>query len=265
MVQNASGNDAEFKSNIIIVQPGPAVSVNLPWGYCDNENFSVGITASTYTGTWSVSWDANMVDTAFFNPNKLGVGTYSGSYTITGSNGCKGTQNFSFDIKNAPQVVLNFTDTLCVGAQSFSLSGGVPVGGTYSGLGITNGVFEPAGVGSGIYALKYVYNDPNGCSDSAYSNLVIDVCQGISVTVLKSMINVYPNPVKDELYVNLNSVNESVELNLINTIGEVVKTEVINQGVNYHLLKTDDLAKGVYFLTMKIKTEVISYRIVKTE
>lgn len=265
LVQNASGNDAEFKSNIIIVQPGPAVSVNLPSGYCDNENFLVGITASTYTGTWSVSWDANMVDTAFFNPNKLGVGTYSGSYTITGSNGCKGTQNFSFDIKNAPQVVLNFTDTLCVGAQSFSLSGGVPVGGTYSGLGITNGVFEPAGVGSGIYALKYVYNDPNGCSDSAYSNLVIDVCQGISGTALKSMINVYPNPVKDELYVNLNSVNESVELNLINTIGEVVKTEVINQGVNYHLLKTDDLAKGVYFLTMKIKTEVISYRIVKTE
>jgi len=119
VAQNASGNDSEFKQNLVIVQPGSTVNVTLPDDYCDNENKSISIEASTYTGTWNVSWDTSLVDTAYFNPTKLGAGSYSGSYTIAGTNGCNGIQNFNFTIKSAPQVAINYADTICVGAPSF--------------------------------------------------------------------------------------------------------------------------------------------------
>jgi len=150
-------------------------------------------------------------------------------------------------------------------SSEFLLSGGVPAGGNYIGLGITNGVFEPTNIGSGIYALKYVYNDPNGCSDSAYSNVVVDVCAGIS-NPLYAAINVYPNPIQNNLYLDFRQINEEVSISLINVTGELIYSEKVNNNFgDVFVINTDGFAKGLYFLSLNINGEELNYRIVKTQ
>jgi hypothetical protein len=58
-------------------------------------------------------------------------------------------------------------------ASAFTLTGGSPAGGTYTGAGITNNMFNPASVGVGTYAILYSYTDPNGCVNSATRNITV--------------------------------------------------------------------------------------------
>jgi uncharacterized protein (TIGR02145 family) len=56
-------------------------------------------------------------------------------------------------------------------AQPFKLKGGIPLGGTYSGAGVTNGIYYPAVAGVGIHQITYSYTNAALCSASAHSNL----------------------------------------------------------------------------------------------
>jgi hypothetical protein len=57
-------------------------------------------------------------------------------------------------------------------AQPFKLKGGVPLGGTYSGAGVTGGVFHPAIAGVGTHQITYTYTNAAMCSASAIVPIV---------------------------------------------------------------------------------------------
>ncbi len=96
-------------------------------------------------------------------------------------------------------------DTVC-GSNGFTLTGGFPTGGTYSGAGVNAGVFDPLAAGVGSHPITYSYTDGNGCSDSAIENIVVlesnpapvsinasstQICNGASTTIwLDSLSNV---------------------------------------------------------------------------
>ncbi|MCX6250284.1 MAG: SBBP repeat-containing protein [Bacteroidetes bacterium] len=58
-------------------------------------------------------------------------------------------------------------------AQPFRLKGGIPLGGTFSGPGVTNGIFYPAIAGVGTHIIIYTYTNAALCSASASRSLVI--------------------------------------------------------------------------------------------
>jgi gliding motility-associated-like protein len=67
----------------------------------------------------------------------------------------------------------------------FALSGGMPVGGTYTGTGVTSNLFDPKTAGIGIHQITYIYTNPSGCSDSATATIeVIDGSAVITYTAL---------------------------------------------------------------------------------
>ena len=49
-------------------------------------------------------------------------------------------------------------------AQPFKLKGGIPLGGTYSGAGVTNNIFYPAIAGAGTHQITYTYTNAALCS-----------------------------------------------------------------------------------------------------
>lgn len=252
VASNNLGSDVEFKQNIIIVQPGPSVTLTGADDFCDNENVSITITPNTKGGTWSLSWDNSMTDTAFFNPSKLGVGSYNVTYALQGGNGCVTRETQSFSIKAAPNVTLSFTDTICVGAESFAISGGLPTGGVYTGFGIENGMFQPAGVGSGIYALKYVYDGANGCSDSAFSTIVVDVCASSNSLIKNSKLNFYPNPANNNLFIDVTALTEITQIEIITASGNIVyQNRFVPGSFDVLNINTESFAKGVYFIVLK--------------
>ncbi|MCX6249127.1 MAG: PKD domain-containing protein [Bacteroidetes bacterium] len=60
-----------------------------------------------------------------------------------------------------------------INAQPFRLKGGIPLGGTYSGPGVMNGIFYPAIAGVGTRTIIYSFTNVALCSGSASRSLVI--------------------------------------------------------------------------------------------
>jgi uncharacterized protein (TIGR02145 family) len=58
-------------------------------------------------------------------------------------------------------------------AQPFKLKGGIPLGGTYSGAGVTNGILYPAIAGVGTKIITYTYTNSATCSASSSLQFVI--------------------------------------------------------------------------------------------
>jgi uncharacterized protein (TIGR02145 family) len=58
-------------------------------------------------------------------------------------------------------------------AKPFKLKGGIPLGGTYSGSGVANGIFSPAIAGTGTKNITYAYINAALCSATATSTIIV--------------------------------------------------------------------------------------------
>lgn len=99
-----------------------------------------------------------------------GTPTASGtfSFTVTGTNtvtGCSGSRAYTLTINcPASNVTLAPFTAVCADAAPVTLTGGSPAGGTYSGTGVSNGMFNPA---SGTQTITYTVMGSFGCTNSA--------------------------------------------------------------------------------------------------
>ena len=122
-------------------------------------------------------------------------------YTYTDVNGCSNTSNASVIVNPLP--IVSFTGL----APSYNLSdpsvtlSGSPIGGSFSGTGISGNIFSPstAGVG-GPYAIVYNYTDVNGCSNSATQQTTVTNCvapaQPGTISVTGGTVKVCPGDVR---------------------------------------------------------------------
>ncbi|MCK0147665.1 HYR domain-containing protein, partial [Arenibacter sp. F26102] len=110
-----------------------------------------------------------------------------GNYRLTGTpysaaalGGTVGTPlNVSFELSNNPACT-DFTAEVSLApftnvqdiSQPFALTGGLPAGGTYSGIGVSGGFFSPS-VGAGTYAISYSISNAAGCSKSTSQNITV--------------------------------------------------------------------------------------------
>ena len=162
---------------------------------------------------------------------------------------------------------------------------GTPVGGTYTGDGITGIVFNPLLAGLGKKTIHYSFTNSFGCSSNITVNTIVydtlgNVCTshdtvtthlsvtdtlvinavltGITQTGSNNTFSVYPNPTYNKLTIES---PEKSTIEILDVQGQIILQQQLQQG------KTDidisRLAKGVYILRLynNDKTEVT--RIVK--
>ncbi|MGQ0829362.1 MAG: DUF11 domain-containing protein, partial [Bacteroidota bacterium] len=73
-----------------------------------------------------------------------------------------------------PTVTFEPLSDVCVNSPAFSLSGGSPAGGTYSGPGVTaGGIFNPATTGVGTFTITYTFTS-GGCTTSATQTIKVN-------------------------------------------------------------------------------------------
>ena len=106
-------------------------------------------------------------------------GTYS--LTIANSNGCTQVLEYPVTINSSPAVAMDAIGSFCEGDASVLLSGGSPAGGSYSGVGVTGGMFDPALAGTGTHTITYDYVDANGCSGSASTAVTVNGNPDVSI------------------------------------------------------------------------------------
>ncbi|MCD4683107.1 MAG: T9SS type A sorting domain-containing protein, partial [Bacteroidales bacterium] len=150
-----------------------------------------------------------------------------------------------------PDVSLEPFDDVCVDWPEFELTGGMPVGGEYSGPGVSNGMFDPAAAGLGTHTITYTYEDGNGCSNYAEETIYVDPCTGIIENAGDQDIMIFPNPNNGNFTIQLNlEINELVDLTIYNALNEIVFEENhISTSKDYSKeISLDNYAKGIYYL-----------------
>ncbi|MCX6251495.1 MAG: hypothetical protein NTX61_12175 [Bacteroidetes bacterium] len=185
-------------SNAICPTGNPATSNTITMTVNANLPVSVVISASnnpvcsgipiTYT---AIPTNGGTTPVYLWKVNGIIVGTNSTTYQYIPVNGdlitCTLTSNLTCTTGNpatsntitmgvAFTPIVTFTrcnDSITtINAQPFRLKGGIPLGGTYSGTGVTNGIFYPAIAGVGSHQINYSYTNATLCSGNAFVTIV---------------------------------------------------------------------------------------------
>jgi uncharacterized protein (TIGR02145 family) len=185
-------------SNAICPTGNPATSNQITMTVNPNLPVSITITASvnpvcsglpvTYTAT---AINGGPTPVYQWKVNGVNVGINSSTYTYNPVSGdlvsCILTSNIACPIGNpatsniitmnvATSPIVTFTrcnDSITTtSAQPFKLKGGIPLGGIYSGAGVSGGIFHPALAGVGTHIIIYTYTNTAFCSASSTVTIV---------------------------------------------------------------------------------------------
>ncbi|MGH1335403.1 MAG: T9SS type A sorting domain-containing protein, partial [Aureispira sp.] len=119
-------------------------------------------------------------------------GSLTFTFTSDGSvvrSGWEALFSCSCDTTQPLPVTHNPLPATCANATPFTLSGGRPIGGVYTGTGVLGGTsFDPSLAGVGSFALTYTYTSPLGCSGDTSITITVlgayadtsnaSICQG---------------------------------------------------------------------------------------
>ena len=167
-------------------------------------------------------------------------------------------------IIGGPTVTFAPLSTVCSTAPPFALSGGSPLGGTYSGPGVSSGNFDPNAAGIGTHTITYTYTDSNGCQGTATQSIIVSNCLSIGELSGISSWNFFPNPANGDIQLNVN-VNAETEasISIINAIGQTVLLNKVslNPGANSFIWDVSLVPNGVYLLSIQTAEGLTAKRI----
>ena len=109
------------------------------------------------------------------------------------------------------------------------------------------------------YNVKLIANN-NSCIDSITKQVTI---AGLSIyNITKNNISVYPNPVTDNLHINLDGLLITNKLQIHDLAGKLVK-EIIPEQKEVLIIPMDDLVKGVYIIKFYINEQAYQLKVIK--
>jgi hypothetical protein len=169
-VNDNSGCTAVSNYSITVVCPPNPTTLNGLPNLCSNDGLYTLTQGLPLGGTYSGTGVAG----PSFDP---AAGTQIITYDYTDVYGCAHMSSNTITVNTAPTVTLGAFSNLCSNAGTFGLSGGSPVGGTYSGAGVTGTDFDPT---VGTQSITYSYTDGNSCSNSAISTITVNTAPTVS-------------------------------------------------------------------------------------
>ena len=186
------------------------------------------------------------------------------TYYVIGidSTGARGVTTHVITVKPRPNPQLTTPPNLIAKNAAAVNLNGQPLGGTYTGPGITGTVFDPLAAGLGKKTITYSFTNSFGCTWSTSRNvLVIDtigilchiydtvithlsvtdtlfikaVLTGVSPPNNINMLKVYPNAARDHISINCGnySTMAGYAIHIENASGQSVFTTSVNQSLYY--------------------------------
>lgn len=154
------------------VSPQPSANAGSNTSVCGGSPAQIGsasVVGLTYSWSSIPAGFSSAVSDPTVNP------TVTTNFVVNVSNGlCSTNDTVEVAVNPAPTVVVSPNQTACIDASDITLSG-TPIGGTWSGTGVTaGGVFSPSTSGDGAYSLTYSYTDAGTtCSSSGTVNVTV--------------------------------------------------------------------------------------------
>lgn len=165
------------------------------------------------------------------------------------------TGSIFINVIPSPVVTISsLPDTMCITDSPIALSG-LPLGGLFSGTGISGGLFSPTLAGQGTAIFFYSYSDTiSGCSSSAYASIYVDSCigQSISDPALNYVLTIYPNPANTEVVINIfNSTNDYFLIKLLDASSRIIVEKKYTQMEGGFHLNLENIEDGIYFILIQ--------------
>jgi len=208
------------------------------------------IAQSTSLNSDSVMW---VINDEVTSSNELlefefsSSGIFEVELIATSSEGClnSDTTAFTIEVFALPNLQLSLPDTLCKEAGAFLLDGGTPEGGTWTGEGVEDGIFNAAAVEPGVYEIQYNYTDSNGCSATTTEEVTVAICHAVVEFSGDPILLVYPNPASEEVVFE-SSQFPIIELRVFHSQGQLVVTALNTPPSFIMKLDVRTLAAGSY-------------------
>ena len=284
-LDNNSGTDPSFAVDDVTITAA-AASNSITTGNVSQSNWCYGTTISdaldfTATGTFNAGnvYTAQMSDAtgSFAAPTAIGTlnSSASGALTINinipgsmpAGSGYRirviasdpatvGSDNGT-DLVIYPQttVTIGTYSDVCVYTPFFTLTGGTPSGGTYSGPGVAAGSFDPAAAGLGTHTILYSYTDANACTYTASQTIFVDACASLNELNSNDFV-IYPNPTEGLFTIVSSSTLD--EVSVVDVNGRVAKTF----NAENNTFNVQDLQNGVYFIQITVNNATVTKRLV---
>lgn len=152
---------------------------------CEGGSVQVSVPgASTYA--WSPN--TNISNTSAANP--ILSPTSSTTYYVSMTDACSNVQTDSVrvTVNPLPAVSLNLPfNQKCQGEAAVTLTGGSPSGGSYSGVGVSNGQFNSANAALGPQTIYYTYTNSNGCANADSNVILVNAPVSVSLNAFNSV------------------------------------------------------------------------------
>ena len=237
-------------------QTASVTVVSQPTVTATSATICAGSTAMlTASGATTYAWNGGQ-STANITVNPIVTTTYSVTGTI--SAGCFGTGTATVVVNGLPSVSASSNapgDSVCSGNQ-VTLNGSGATNYSWSG-GITDGVgFTP----SSTQTYTVTGTDTNGCNNSASITITINACLGVSGQTLSENINVFPNPAKEKLNIDLAKLTGNKVIEVMDATGRM--TDKCNTSANTHQLNLKTYSDGNYFLRIYNNEKVFQLKFI---
>ncbi len=219
----------------------------------DNCGTSVLTTSATGSLVWSTSETTSFITVTM-------PGTYFVSQSVNGCTSPVGTALANPNI--VPTVTFNPLADICINAASYTLVEGSPAGGTYSGIGVIGGQFDPSVSGYGVFTIDYNYTDLNGCLGMNQQPITVG-CASIDETNEFELV-LYPNPTEGIFSLIIeNDVMSKV--NIFDASGRIVKNVINNNFESEMKIDLTHFADGIYSLEIYTNQGVIRKKVTLTK
>jgi stress response protein SCP2 len=244
---NNSCGDGTTSTLAITVSPLPVAAGTIMGSatVCQGQN-SVTYTVQTITDATSYIWTLPSGATGTSATNSItvdySISATSGNITVKGNNSCgdgtTSTLAITVNLKpTTPIISLNGLALLsnAVNGNQWYDQNGLIIGATNQNFNVSN---------AGVY---YVMVTLNNCSSDTSNNITINIT-GFEFIEANSNIKVYPNPVSNELIIEIDGNNEKVNFDILNAVGQVLfKGNLVKKTT----VQTSNFVPGVYLIKLE--------------
>lgn len=166
-------------SAFVNILPLPQISTSGNTTICNGNSIQISA-----FGNGNFLWNTGSTGSSFtVSPTSNSVYYVS----ITDANFCVNNDSLIISVNQKPVVNLGNFAAVCSNASAFTLSQGSPVGGSFFGNAVSNGIFDPAMASIGTNSIFYTYTDVNGCSDTASSNIDVNPLPTINFSAINAV------------------------------------------------------------------------------
>jgi len=279
-VSAGSGNSTEictedFAPQVTLLNPGnlALTSADISY-YIDND----ATTTTNWTGNIA-NGGSEVIATPVYSNLSSGPHTFTINVTNPNSTTDENTSNdtFVFNFNVSPsyatsQVIFNLTTDDYAGETSWELVNSAKITIPNFDDCYTFSILDSFGdgiccqFGNGTYDLVDSNNNiiASGGDFDSIDSVLFKAQEPLSVNEvsLETAIGFYPNPVVNNLNISLNSINEDVEYQIFNTLGQNVSAGNLSSN-RTHMVNMSNYQSGIYFVKLSTVSTTITRKVIK--